>query len=93
MSLPRIHTASLLIKAKHHDLQWFNGVCMVQKVVEIVGISEKGFSEAAQDAVSTCAMTVREIRWARVAELECKVEEDRIVEYRTLMRIYFEVEN
>ncbi len=66
---------------------------MVQKVVEIVGVSAQGFTEAAQDAVTTCARTVRGIQWARVAELECKVEGDKIVEYRSLMRIYFDVES
>ncbi|MDW5563406.1 MAG: dodecin family protein [Methanomassiliicoccus sp.] len=66
---------------------------MVQKVVEIVGISEKGFSEAAQDAITVCARTVRGIQWARVTEMECKVEGERIVEYRSLMRIYFDVES
>lgn len=66
---------------------------MVQKVVEIVGISAQGFSEAAQDAVTTCARTVRGIQWARASELECKVEGDKIVEYRSTMRIYFDVES
>jgi flavin-binding protein dodecin len=66
---------------------------MVQKVVEIVGVSSQGFSEAAQDAVTTCARTVRGIQWARVAEMECRVEGDRIIEYRSLTRIYFDVES
>lgn len=66
---------------------------MVQKVVEIVGISKQGFSEAAQDAISVCARTVRGIKWAKVTEMECKVVEDKIVEYRSLVRIYFDVES
>jgi len=66
---------------------------MVQKVVEIVGLSSESFDKAAQDAVTTCARTVRGIHWARVGELECRVEGDRIVEYRALMRIYFDVES
>lgn len=66
---------------------------MVQKVVEIVGVSAQGFTEATQDAVATCAQTVRGIQWARVTELECKVEGDKIIEYRSLLRIYFDVES
>lgn len=66
---------------------------MVQKVLEIVGTSKESFDKAAQDAVSTCALTVRNLRWARVAEMECKIENEKIVEYRTLMRIYFDVES
>ncbi len=68
------------------------GDVMVQKVLEIVGLSKESFDDAAQNAISVCAKTVRDIRWARVKDMECKVEGDRIVEYRTLMRIYFDVE-
>jgi flavin-binding protein dodecin len=35
---------------------------------------------------------VRGIKWAKVTEMECKVVEDKIVEYRSLVRIYFDVE-
>ncbi len=67
-------------------------VMMVQKVLDIVGISPESFSKAAQDAVMQCSRTVRGIRWARAKEFECKVEGDRIVEYRATMSIYFDVE-
>ncbi|WP_019177585.1 dodecin family protein [Methanomassiliicoccus luminyensis] len=65
---------------------------MVEKVLEIVGVSNESFDKAAQDAVNETAKTVRNIRWATVKELDCKVEGNKIVEYHTLMRIYFDVE-
>jgi dodecin len=65
---------------------------MVQKVIEIVGISKKGFDDAAKNALETAAKTVRSIQWARVSEFECKCAEGAIVDYRALMRIYFDVE-
>jgi dodecin len=65
---------------------------MVQKIIEVVGISSKNFDDAAQNAVTVAAKTVRGIRWAKMVETECKVKDDRIVEYRALMRIYFDVE-
>jgi flavin-binding protein dodecin len=65
---------------------------MVQKIIEIVGISSSSFDDAAQNAIEVAAKTVRGIRWARMVETECKVKDDRIVEYRALMRIYFDVE-
>ncbi len=66
---------------------------MVQKIIEVVGISAQSFDEAAQDAVTVAAKTVRGIRWARMVETECKVQNAKIVEYRALMRIYFDVES
>jgi hypothetical protein len=65
---------------------------MVQKVIEIVGISNKGFDDASKNAVETAAKSVRNIQWARVSEFECKCADGGIVDYRALMKIYFEVE-
>jgi len=65
---------------------------LVQKVIEILGTSEQGFSRAADNAVQVAAQTVRSITAAKVYEMDCKVENGRIVEYRALLRIFFEVE-
>lgn len=65
---------------------------MVEKVLEIVGISNESFAKAAEDAVNETAKTVRNIRWATVKELDCKVEGGKITEFHTLLRIYFDVE-
>lgn len=65
---------------------------MVQKVIDIVGISDDSFAKAAQNAVDVASKSVRGMKWARVGEMECKIEGSRIVEYRTLVKIYFEVE-
>jgi len=65
---------------------------LVQKIIDIVGISDDSFAKAAQNAVDVASKSVRGMKWARVGEMECKIEGSRVVEYRTLMRIYFEVE-
>jgi len=65
---------------------------MVQKVIEIVGISKKGFDDAAKNAIDTASKSVRNIQWARASEFECKCAEGKIIDYRALMRIYFDVE-
>jgi flavin-binding protein dodecin len=65
---------------------------MVQKIIEIVGISDESFAKAGDNAIQVASETVRDIRWARVNEMECKVDKSKIVEYRVLMKIYFDVE-
>jgi flavin-binding protein dodecin len=65
---------------------------LVQKVIDIVGISDDSFAKAAQNAVDVASKSVRGMKWARAGEMECKIEGSRIVEYRALMKIYFEVE-
>lgn len=64
---------------------------MVQKVIDVVGISPKSFAAAAENAVTGAAKTVREMRWARVSELELDLDGRKIRNYRVTVRIYFDV--
>ena len=65
---------------------------MVQKVVEVVGSSNKSFAKAAENAVMEAAKTLHGMKWARVTELEMKLDNKKIVEYRATARIFFNVE-
>jgi flavin-binding protein dodecin len=65
---------------------------LVQKIIEVVGISNESFAKAAQNAVDVASKSLRGMRWARVGEMECKIEGSKIIEYRATLRIYFDVE-
>ena len=65
---------------------------MAQKVIEIVGVSNQSFAKAAENAVAEAAKTVRGLKWARVAELEMELEGAKIMQYRAMTKIYFDVE-
>ena len=65
---------------------------MVQKVTEVVGTSTEGFARAAENAVTTAAKTVRNLRWFRVSELEGRVVNQKISEYHATVKIYFDLE-
>ncbi|TLZ72055.1 MAG: dodecin domain-containing protein [Methanobacteriota archaeon] len=65
---------------------------MVQKVIDIVGVSPKSFADAAKNAVEVAARTVRGMRWARVTEMEMSLNNNKVVDYRTTLKIYFDVE-
>jgi dodecin len=75
-----------------HKAKVFTVMKTVQKVIEIVGISKKSFDDAAKNAVDVAAKSVRNIQWARASEFECKCADGKIIDYRALMRIYFDVE-
>jgi dodecin len=64
----------------------------VAKVVTIIGTSPAGFAEAAAAAVEEAAKTLRGISGADVISMTCKVEGDRVTEYRTTVNIAFAVE-
>lgn len=64
----------------------------VYKIIDIVGTSEKSFADAAKNAVSEVAKTVKNIRRAEVTKLDVKVENDKITLYRAELNISFEIE-
>jgi flavin-binding protein dodecin len=64
----------------------------VAKVITIIGSSPAGFAEAAAAAVEEASKTLRGISGADVVSMTCKVENDRITEYRTTVNIAFALE-
>ncbi|MGQ9722060.1 MAG: dodecin family protein [Candidatus Jordarchaeum sp.] len=64
----------------------------VWKLIEIVGISDKSWEDAAKNAMDEAAKTIRNISRVSIEEFDCKVENDKIVAYRTRLKIIFEVE-
>ncbi len=64
----------------------------VYKVIEVVGFSEKSWEEAAKAAVRTVDRTIRDIRVAEVVQMDMRLEDNRIVRYRTKLKISFKLE-
>jgi len=62
------------------------------KIIDIVGTSEKNFSDAAKNAVIEATKTVRNIRRAEVTKLDVKVENDKATLYRAEIKLSFEIE-
>jgi dodecin len=65
------------------------GMSSIYKVIEIIGGSEKSWEDAAKKAVETAAKSLMEIRVAEVKELDMRVEDGKVVEYRVKMRVSF----
>ncbi len=64
----------------------------IAKVITLIGSSPTSFAEAAQNAVTEAAKTLRGITGADVISMSCEVEGDRITEYRTTVNVAFAVE-
>ena len=65
---------------------------VVYKIIDIVGISDKSFADAAKNTVVEAAKTVRGIKRAEVVKLDMKVESDQVTKYRAEVKISFEIE-
>jgi flavin-binding protein dodecin len=65
---------------------------LIVKIIELIGSSKEGWKEATQNAVDEAARTVRNIKSVHVKRITAKVEKNKIVEYRAVVRIAFAVE-
>jgi len=64
----------------------------VMNTIELEGVSDKSWGEAAREALREAAKTIRGINRMEVLHTATRVDGDRIVEYRTQVRLYFTVE-
>ncbi len=61
----------------------------VVKIIELVGSSPDGWNEAAKNALQEAAKTVKNIKRMHVKKCTAKVENNKIVEYRAVVRLAF----
>ena len=64
----------------------------VYNVVELVGSSSKGWEDAVKNAVDTASEALTSLRIAEVKELDARVAEGKIVQYRARVRLSFKHE-
>jgi len=64
----------------------------VVKVIELVGISDRNWQDAVDNAVQRAAKTMRNIQGVDVLSWTGKVEKGKIVEYRANVKLSFTVE-
>ncbi len=64
----------------------------VINTLELEGVSSESWGEAAREALREAAKTIRHINRLEVLSTSARVDDTRIVEYRTQIRLYFEVE-
>lgn len=64
----------------------------VYKIIEVVGFSETSWEDAAKTAVATVDSTIRDMRVAEVVKMDMRLEDNRIVGYRTKLKVSFKLE-
>ena len=65
---------------------------MVYKYIDIVGTSPNGVDEAVKNAIDEAAKTVKNLKWAELGRTTVRIEEQKILEYQTEVRIGFRIE-
>jgi flavin-binding protein dodecin len=61
----------------------------VYKVIELIGTSTKSWEDAARVAIEKATKTLDELRVAEVVEQDVKIEDGKVIIFRTKLRISF----
>jgi flavin-binding protein dodecin len=64
----------------------------VVKIIELIGTSPNNWEDAAKNALSQAAKTVKNIKSIYVKSCKATVENNQIAEYRAIVKIAFVVE-
>jgi hypothetical protein len=62
------------------------------KVIEVIASSDKGFTEATQNALAEASKTVKNIKSIYVKHMHANVQNNKIVSYAVNAKISFEIE-
>jgi flavin-binding protein dodecin len=65
----------------------------VYKVIELVGTSEKGWEDAAKNAVKTAGKHLKNLRIAEINKLDMTVEDGKITAFRARVGLSFKYED
>jgi len=65
----------------------------VYKIVEVVGLSKTSWEDAGKKAVETASKSLRDLRVAEVIKTDMKVEDGKVVAYRTRVSLSFKYES
>jgi flavin-binding protein dodecin len=61
--------------------------------LELEGVSEKSWGDAAREALKEAAKTIRHINRLEVLGTSTEIEGNQIARYRTQVRLFFRVES
>ena len=64
----------------------------VAKIIELIGSSPEGWEDATKNALAEAAKTIKNVKSIYVKRCNAKVENNKIVEYRAVVKIAFVVE-
>lgn len=64
----------------------------VYRVTEVIGTSADSWEEATRNAIKTASKSLRDLRIAEVTKLDVKIENGKVVQFRTRLSVSFKYE-
>ncbi len=64
----------------------------IYRVIDVIGSSSDSWEDAAKRAVQAASKSLRDLRVAEVTKMDLKVENGKVVAYRTRVQLSFKYE-
>jgi len=64
----------------------------VYRIVDVVGVSETSWEDAGRRAIATAAGSLRDLRVAEVTKMDMRVENGKVLAFRTRIALSFKYE-
>jgi len=64
----------------------------IYKIIDLIGTSEKSWEDAVRNVIETAGKSVRDLRVAEVDQLDVRIENNKIIQYRARVRLSFKYE-
>ena len=64
----------------------------IYKIIELVGTSDVSWEDAAKNAVETAGKSLKDLRIADITKMDMKIENGKVVAYRTRVNLSFKYE-
>lgn len=61
------------------------------KLIELVGVSEKSYAEATQNAIRKASQTLKGLAWFEVTQMRGIVSEGRVSEFQVTLKVGFRI--
>jgi flavin-binding protein dodecin len=65
----------------------------VYRVIDAIGTSKTSWEDAARNAVETASKSLRDLRIAEITKMDMKVENGKVVAFRTRVQLSFKYED
>ena len=73
--------------------QIFYTMSSIYKVIEVIGTSEISWEDAAKSAIEKASNSIKDLRIAEVVSQDLKIENDKVVAYRTKVSLSFKIKD
>jgi len=62
------------------------------KKLELIGVSEKSYEEAIQNAITKASQSVRRLDWFEVVDHRGKITDGRVSQFQVVLKVAFKLE-